>query len=431
MAASDPFDAIVVGGGIVGLWAALDLGLRGARVALVERAWPGAGTSGKFHGLLHSGGRYVVRDPVSARECVEENRVLRRVMPHAVAATGGFFVALSGAEERFYDTWAEAARAAGVPFREVPVGEALREEPALNPRARLVVEVPDGVVYALESLSSVAATAWLEAGAAVAAGVEAVGFERRGGSLVARLRDRVGGSVFTLEARVVVNAAGPWAPRVAALAGLRLGMNPVAGTVLAYPLPLLGRVVNRLRPPSDGDILVPYGPVLLAGTTAFPVQGPSAEPRPGDVELLAREAAEMLPRLRGVGPSRVFASVRPLAEKGGGREASRSFRVVAHEELPGFISVVGGKYTTARLVAEHVGAAASRLLGLPEGPVTRSRVLLGGDPLGLLREVAPLDARRLEEAPGMDWERVRAAAYARLLEKTVEAGRAALGLGVA
>ncbi len=424
------FDAVVVGGGIVGVWAALDLGLRGARVLLVERSRLGGGTSSRFHGLLHSGGRYVVRDPVSARECAVEGMVLRRVMPHAVEDTGGFFVALTPGEERFYEEWAEAARRAGVWFEEVSVSEARREEPLLSPGARLAVRVRDGVIYARESLVSVALTAHVDAGAGVLGYAELVALEPPGGDegyAAAVIRDRLGGSVIRVAARVVVNAAGPWAPRVAALAGYRVPLNPVAGTVVAYPGPRLRLVLNRLRPPSDGDILVPYGSSVLAGTTAFPASGPTAEPRPGDVELLAREASALVPALRGAGPAAVFASVRPLAERGGGREASRSFRVYTHGGW--LVSVTGGKYTTARLVAEKAADEASRLLGLRGSSRTASRVLRGGDPYAELGELEPGLARLLEETRGtMEHLRGRVAAYTLLEEALFRRTRESLGL---
>src|SRR4051794_6885471 len=64
---------LVIGGGATGVGTAWDAALRGFDVVLVERADLGEGTSGRFHGLLHSGGRYVVKDPVAAKECVDEN----------------------------------------------------------------------------------------------------------------------------------------------------------------------------------------------------------------------------------------------------------------------------------------------------------------------------------------------------------------------
>jgi glycerol-3-phosphate dehydrogenase len=85
---------VVVGGGATGTAVLRDLALRGIDAVLVERADLGTGTSGRWHGLLHSGGRYAVKDPVSATECIEENMTLRRIAPHCIEDTGGLFVLL-------------------------------------------------------------------------------------------------------------------------------------------------------------------------------------------------------------------------------------------------------------------------------------------------------------------------------------------------
>jgi glycerol-3-phosphate dehydrogenase len=85
-------ELLVIGGGATGAGVAWDAALRGFDVVLVDRADLAEGTSGRFHGLLHSGGRYVVKDPVAAKECVEENAILRRVIPDCIEDTGGLFV---------------------------------------------------------------------------------------------------------------------------------------------------------------------------------------------------------------------------------------------------------------------------------------------------------------------------------------------------
>src|SRR3954471_3288785 len=85
-------EVLVIGGGATGLGTVWDAALRGFDVVLVERSDLIEGTSGRFHGLLHSGGRYVVKDPVAAQECVEENALLRRLMPDCIEDTGGLFV---------------------------------------------------------------------------------------------------------------------------------------------------------------------------------------------------------------------------------------------------------------------------------------------------------------------------------------------------
>src|SRR5437764_12242829 len=85
-------EILVVGGGSTGAGAVRDAAMRGFSTILVERGDLATGTTGRFHGLLHSGGRYVVKDPRSARECMDENRVLRRIAADCVEDTGGFFV---------------------------------------------------------------------------------------------------------------------------------------------------------------------------------------------------------------------------------------------------------------------------------------------------------------------------------------------------
>ena len=82
-------DATIIGGGATGVFAALDIAQRGLDVILVDRADLASGTTGKFHGMLHSGARYAVRDPESAKECIRENRILSNIAPHAIVDTGG------------------------------------------------------------------------------------------------------------------------------------------------------------------------------------------------------------------------------------------------------------------------------------------------------------------------------------------------------
>ena len=83
---------LVIGGGATGVGVAWDAALRGYDVTLVERDDLVEGTSGRFHGLLHSGGRYVVKDPLAAEECVVENAILRQIIPDCIEDTGGLFV---------------------------------------------------------------------------------------------------------------------------------------------------------------------------------------------------------------------------------------------------------------------------------------------------------------------------------------------------
>src|SRR3954447_22348194 len=121
-------EVLVIGGGATGAGVAWDCALRGYDTILVERRDLGEGTSGRFHGLLHSGGRYAVKDQDAARECIAENLLLRRVLADSIEDTGGLFVSTPDDDPAYGDRFAAGCRATGVPAEEIPVGEALARE---------------------------------------------------------------------------------------------------------------------------------------------------------------------------------------------------------------------------------------------------------------------------------------------------------------
>lgn len=94
--------ALIVGGGATGTAIARDLALRGVSVCLLERGDLASGTTGSYHGLLHSGARYATNDPAAARECREENAILRRIAPHCIDDTGGLFLVLDARAELLF-----------------------------------------------------------------------------------------------------------------------------------------------------------------------------------------------------------------------------------------------------------------------------------------------------------------------------------------
>ena len=149
-------DVLVIGGGATGAGVVWDAALRGFDAILVDRADLAEGTSGRFHGLLHSGGRYVVKDPVAADECVVENAILRRVIPDCIEDTGGLFVVTPDDDPAYGDQFLEGCRRASMPAEEISVAEALKREPRLNPGIKRAFTVPDGSIDAWKTVWSLA-----------------------------------------------------------------------------------------------------------------------------------------------------------------------------------------------------------------------------------------------------------------------------------
>ena len=139
-------DVVVIGGGATGAGVVRDVAMRGYRAVLLDKADLGQGTTGRYHGLLHSGGRYVVSDPGSATECAEENEIVTRIHADAVEKTGGLFVVTPEDDLEFSDQWVEGAKKSKVPFEEISTAQALRREPRLNPGIKRAFAVQDGSV---------------------------------------------------------------------------------------------------------------------------------------------------------------------------------------------------------------------------------------------------------------------------------------------
>ena len=386
MTESGAFDVLVVGGGATGAGIVRDLARRGLRSLLVERGDFGTGTTGRYHGLLHSGGRYAMRDLQAARECIVENRVLRRIAPASIEDTGGFFVATPDDPEDYVEGFPAACAAAGIECEEVPVVKALAREPALNPKIRRVFRLPDGSVEPWNLIDANLADARAH-GSEATSYQRVIGFERDGDRITAAtLRDERSGATRKVSTRFVVSAAGAWAGSIAALAGVELTMRPGKGVMLIYNQRMTDTVVNRCHLSADGDIMVPVHTVAILGTTDVRVDDPDAyEITREEVAALVAEGEKLFPDLGRMRLLRAYAGVRPLYEPPAGvhlsqnRALSRAHTVVDHggDGVDNFVSIVGGKLTTYRLMAEDTVDVVASKLGAIEKCTTADEMLPG------------------------------------------------------
>jgi glycerol-3-phosphate dehydrogenase len=364
-------DVLVVGGGATGAGVARDAAMRGFATVLVERGPLASGTTGRFHGQLHSGARYALADPVSARECVRESAILRRIAPACIEDTGGVFVLLPGDDPGYPGRFLPACGAAGVAVEELDPAGILEQEPGLTRDVVRAFAVPDGTLDSLRLVRACAVSA-TASGARILTGRTVTGLRLEAGRVVgAALEDGT-----SVEAEVVVNAAGAWAAGVAAMAGCRVPARLSKGVMVAVAGRLVHAVVSRCRLPADGDILVPLGGSTVMGTTDAPVTDPD-DGVADDAAVAAMLTAgdELAPGFSSAGPVRGWAAVRPLvgdaggpASASGGRQVSRSHRVIDHAEhdgVAGLITITGGKATTFRLMSEEAVDAVCVALGSP------------------------------------------------------------------
>lgn len=353
-------EVLVIGGGATGTGVVRDLAMRGFKTILVERRDLTYGTTGRYHGLLHSGGRYVVRDPLAAKECIEENRILRHIMPQCIEDTGGFFVLTPWDDPAYAPRFVQGCQQAGIPCEEIPIAQMLREEPLLNPKIRQCFRVPDGAADSFLAAELNAASA-RQYGAQILTYHEVTRLLRyEDGIAGVHCLDLVKNEKVQIDADLVINAAGAWTGRIAAMAGLNVEILPGKGTMIAVNHRLVNTVINRCKMPSDGDILVPAHTVAVMGTTDIKVGDPEVfSIEPWEIRLMLEEGEKIIPGFSSFRVLRAWAGVRPLyietktTEQN--REVSRAFVLLDHEErdgLKGLLTITSGKWTTYRKMAE-------------------------------------------------------------------------------
>ena len=384
-------EVLVIGGGATGTGILRDLALRGFNAILVEARDLTHGTTGRFHGLLHSGGRYAVKDPQAAQECIKENWILRKIMPHCIEDVGGFFVVTPWDEPGYTDSFLAGCQSAGIPVEEVPIEQMLKEEPLLNPEISRCFRVPDGSADSFAAAHANAASA-REYGASALTYHEVTRLlteDRRPKSnsprhpssvtrhvIGALCHDLVNDEQVKIHADIVVNAAGAWVGKIGATIGVEIAIRPGKGTMIAVSQRVVNTVINRCKVPSDGDILVPAHTVAVMGTTDQQVPDPdSFAIEPWEVQLMLNEGEKIIPGFKEMRMLRAWAGVRPLyQEKPQGshqsdpnrkslskplgsisRDITRSFVLLDHEGrdgVSGFVTITGGKWTTYRKMAE-------------------------------------------------------------------------------
>jgi glycerol-3-phosphate dehydrogenase len=403
------FDLLVLGGGITGAGVALDAATRGLRVALIDKGDFAAGTSSVSSKLVHGGLRYLEHgDFRLVYEGLHERTCLLHNAPHLVHPLRFVIPLYSGARVPawkwragllLYDVL--AGRGNIRRSRQRPLPLVVKEFPGLRQAGlRGGLEYCDAQMDDARLCLEVLRTAAIN-GATAVNYVEAVALEMQGRQVRGvRAWDRLGGRELRIEARIVLNATGPWADGVRRLAGEEGGplQRPTKGVHLVAP----GRGLTAaflLLHPADGRVffVIPWLGKTLVGTTDT-----ACDDRPDDLAVTPQDVAYLLeghncyfsPPLTSSDLLGTFVGLRPLVRSrpGAPSDLSREYQVTTGPT--GLITVSGGKYTTYREMAEVItDGVAARLGG---GSRCRTRDL------------------RLDGAPDEPWERFEPAAVGRL-----------------
>jgi glycerol-3-phosphate dehydrogenase len=418
--AARPFDLVVIGGGITGAFTAWDAALRGLSVALLERGDFGGATSAASSKVIHGGIRHLQKGEIGrVRESIRERAVFARIAPHLVHRVP-FLIPTYGHGMRgkevlrtgmlAYEVLALGQnRHLGDPERRIARHQvlsrrdALALEPGLEPRGLTGgVRYEECHLYSSERMTLAVVQAAAAAGAVVANYVEVSGFLCAGERISGvRARDRLpvlarggegaGEPEFEVQAKLVANITGPWAPQVDAL----LDRQPARRFALSKGCHLVTRPITRSGAVAfatahkhEGLVnrggrhffVIPWRGCSLIGTTNVPYTGD-----PAAVGVTEKDVSDFLVELNAGFPAgaltrgdvrHAFAGLYPLVDKEVRAEVyqgASKYEIYDHapDGVQGLITVIGAKYTTARNLARQAVDLVFRKRG-ETAPVART-----------------------------------------------------------
>lgn len=391
-----PWDAVIIGGGATGLGIAVDAARRGLRVALIDSGDFGRGTSSRSTKLVHGGVRYLAQGNVKlVREALAERATLIRIAPQIVSPLE-FIVPCYRPFERLtmriglgmYDQL--AGRASLGPTRWLSKAETEARLPGVQTRG-----LKGGIAYwdgqfddALMCIALMQTAVALGAVAINYVGCIGLKTDARGVTSVIA-QDAETGEEFELPTRCVFNAAGVWVDGIRRLA--RADAPPLIrvsqGSHIVVDADFMPAKSALLIPKtSDGRVLfaVPWLGKLIVGTTDEPREQPEFEPRPREAEIdyMLKTARGYLAKpMRRDDVRSTFSGLRPLYSPAHLPTTSAISREHAIIDEGGIISVVGGKWTTYRIMARDALDAAARLSLLPKGESATENLVLVRDPV--------------------------------------------------
>jgi glycerol-3-phosphate dehydrogenase len=374
---------IIIGGGGTGAALAHDLALRGFKVTLFEKGELLSGATGRHHGLLHSGARYAVHDPIAAQRCIEENRILQKIAPEALEQNGGLFVALTDDDLDYRKSFLAGCRECGIDVKKISADQACGLEPELSPDLRSAIQVPDASMDAWRLPLHFFASAKSN-GAAIHSFCEIVRIHKSANAVAGvRICDYKTHQEYDVSGDLVVIAAGSWSGKLAAMAGVEVPVQPGPGVMVAIKARLTNGVINRLHPAGEGDIILPQRGLSILGTSLWLADDPDGLDLPREhVQQMIDQCAEMVPAAKDIPVHSAWVAARPLIADTATRDPqsiSRTFGCYDHREkddLEGLVSIIGGKATTLRAMAEKTADLICQKIGRDIPCRTRETQLL-------------------------------------------------------
>jgi glycerol-3-phosphate dehydrogenase len=292
-------------------------------------------------------------------------------VPQAIEPNDGLFVAITEEDVAFADRFLEACAVCGIPTRRLSSEIARRIEPALTPELKFAVQLPDATMDAWRLPLHFLATARAN-GAKLFNFSEVIELHKTSGSVVqgVKVRSYAAQQEYDVYGDLVVNATGAWAENINRLAGIDVPIQPGPGVMVAINTRITNMVINRLHPAGEGDIIVPQRKLSILGTSLWLADNPDEVTLPPDhIQRMYDLCSQMVPAVKDFPVHSAWSASRPLIGAGtyeDPQQISRTFECYDHavtDDIEGLISIIGGKATTLRAMAEKTADLVCHKLG--------------------------------------------------------------------
>ena len=355
----------IIGGGIAGLSIARDLALRDFGVVLFDKQKIGNGTTTQCAGMLHSGARYATKDLKTAKLCLQENKIIQKIVPHAVGNNKAYFVRYTDDEYGYEKRFIDDCKKVGIPIKKISGIDDRKNESMLGSKISHVFETPDKVIDTftlvflylddLKKRSNVKINENTK--------IKSATFNKGGWNI------KTDKDVFSFD--FVINSSGDGLSEVSKLFDQNIDLSYIYGSIALFTGRLSSRIITRCAPNATGDVIVPAQKHTLIGSTWHERNKRSiVKINKEDEKEIRKTAEDMIPKVKDVKLLSSLTSVRTHLRDDSCSDSfgsKRDYLILEHQnngKYINFMSVLPGKMTIARYVAEQAGDIVCKRLNI-------------------------------------------------------------------
>lgn len=341
------------------------MALRGLDIILFDKQKIGKGTTTQCAGMLHSGARYATKDLKTAKLCLQENMIIQKIIPHAVGNQKAYFVRYADDEPEYEKQFVKGCRKVGIPIKLISGSDAKLSEPMLGAKISHVFETPDKVIDTFTLVFSYLDDLKKRDNVIISENTEikSATFDKD------RWNIKTNKKTYSFD--FVINSSGDGLSQVSKIFGQNIKLSYIYGSMALFTGRLSSRIITRCAPNATGDVIAPAQKFTLIGSTWHERDKRSiVKINTNDEKEIRKTAEDMIPKVKDAKLLSSLTSVRTHLRDVSYLDSfgsKRDYLILEHQDngkYINFMSILPGKMTLARFVAEQAGDIVCKRLNI-------------------------------------------------------------------